>query len=306
MSATVPEVREVGAQELELFTRQLGALLSTGVEVLRALDVASHHSGNQRLITVGTGLAEALADGREFHRALARYPDVFSPFYVQMARQGERDSVLGPALLAVADYLSRETTSSTTASAPGVGAVTGSQIPWGHLLGTALFAFAGSLAGIGLALWAVMVVEILSIHWFGPAVAIWSATCFGIAAAVLLRKDSVARICWVCGRGEREVAHLIRGKGMAICEACLRSGISQLKTPSLRQNQAEALAVVARTTQATQDDELPAPEAAPLAEGAEAAAPRRRTTRKKPDPNGAAPPEPEEPEAEWEPRRIEL
>src|SRR5687768_10639026 len=108
MAITAPQVGAVSNHELELFTRQLRTLLTAGVDMLRALDVASRQSGNMRLSVVGEGIAVALEDGRDLHWALSRFPDVFSPFYVQMVRQGERQGVLGPALLTVADYLVRE------------------------------------------------------------------------------------------------------------------------------------------------------------------------------------------------------
>src|SRR5439155_2876761 len=108
MAASAADVRHVSPEELERFTRQLGVLLSTGVDMLRALDVAAQQSGSARLVATARTIAALMTDGREFHTALARHPDLFSVFYVQMARQGEADGVLGEALLAVADYLARE------------------------------------------------------------------------------------------------------------------------------------------------------------------------------------------------------
>src|SRR5436309_3239371 len=105
MATSALEVRPVSTEELERFTRQLGVLLSTGVEMLRALDVAAQQSGSGRLVATARSIAVVMTDGREFHTALARHPDLFSVFYAQMARQGEEDGVLGEALLAVADDL---------------------------------------------------------------------------------------------------------------------------------------------------------------------------------------------------------
>src|SRR3712207_1102793 len=98
----------VTTAELAQFTRQLGAMLAADVSVLRALSIASRHSGNDRLVAVAQDIALVLTDGREFHQAVSRHPELFDSFYVEMARQGEADGVLGQALLSVADYLDHE------------------------------------------------------------------------------------------------------------------------------------------------------------------------------------------------------
>src|SRR5438105_12357877 len=93
--------------ELASFTRQLGAVLDADVDVLRALRIASEHTGSAQLVEIARQLARYLEDGQELHQAIARLPGLFDPFYVEMTRQGEADGVLGKALLAVADYLDR-------------------------------------------------------------------------------------------------------------------------------------------------------------------------------------------------------
>src|SRR5437588_3894495 len=124
MATSASDVRAVTTEELERFTRQLGVLLSTGVEMLRALEVAAQQSGSARLVATSRTIAALMADGREFHMALERHPDLFSAFYVQMARQGEADGVLGEALLAVADYLAREPGIPAEMTAPGTAPLT--------------------------------------------------------------------------------------------------------------------------------------------------------------------------------------
>src|SRR3954470_16794678 len=97
----------ISTPELASFTRQLGAMLDAGVDVLRALRIASQHTGSTALVEMARHLCRYLEDGRELHEAVARHPEVFGPFYVEMTRQGEEDGVLGKALLSVADYLDR-------------------------------------------------------------------------------------------------------------------------------------------------------------------------------------------------------
>src|SRR5690349_16195119 len=88
MLAVEVEPTQVTATELASFTRQLGAMLDAGVNVLRALRIASQHTGNSALVEVARDVARRLEDGREFYQAIAPHPETFSPFFVEMARQG--------------------------------------------------------------------------------------------------------------------------------------------------------------------------------------------------------------------------
>ncbi|MFN3652761.1 MAG: type II secretion system F family protein [Armatimonadota bacterium] len=120
MSETPASARisEVDPRALASFTRQLGAMLQAGVDVLRALRIASSHSGDARILAASGEISSLLEDGRELHVALARHPQIFGPFYVEMARQGEQDGTLGQVLLSVAEYLERLADLETPAAAP--------------------------------------------------------------------------------------------------------------------------------------------------------------------------------------------
>jgi hypothetical protein len=236
MASSASEVRPVSRDELERFTRQLGVLLSAHVDMLRALDVAAQQSGSARLAAVGRSIAAAMADGREFHTALARHPDLFSSFYVQMARQGEADGVLGAALLTVADYLAREP--GFTAPAPAAGAApaaVAAPIPSrlaGRLVAVPMLSIAVAALGSGVLLAGEFLFG-LPPDWAGPLAVAWSGVCLGFGGWLALRagERSSAERCSLCGRGERQAGPLTRGPGISICDACLRSHVGQLKPP---------------------------------------------------------------------------
>jgi hypothetical protein len=250
MESRTAAARPVSQPELERFTRQLGALLGAGVNILRALEVAGDQAGNPRLVSIGQGIGTVLADGRDFHQALTHYPDVFSPFYVQMMQQGEREGVLGPALLAVADYLARENGPAPQVaeqlSEPGA-----APAPGGRLLYAMLLVLAGGAAGLAVLLWAAGAGSLLPADWLAPLVASWTALGLVAAARVTRRMERPARaapnapgrnVCTLCGRPEEVAGPLSRGGAVAICGACLRSNIAQLKTPERRQAEEAALA----------------------------------------------------------------
>ena len=94
--------------ELAIFCRQIGAMLTAGVDLLRALKVAAEQSPNPRLKAVSRQLCLDLEDGRLMAVALKGFPDLFSPFFVSMVRQGEREGVLAQVMTSMADYLDHE------------------------------------------------------------------------------------------------------------------------------------------------------------------------------------------------------
>lgn len=245
MASTIPETRIITPDELQVFTRQVGVLMSTGVELLRALEVATGQAGNPRLGAVARGIRNLMTDGREFHEALTAYPDVFSPFFVQMARQGEEEGVLGPTLLSVADYLSRDggsrpaaAASPTAVSAPMTAGV---PFPWGRLVAAPLLALSASAVG-GALLWILGLTSLLPPDWVGPLAIGWTGVCLGIGGALAARMGRPAGsrrkakaapdagpACSFCGRPESRVGTLHQGDGVAVCDSCVRSRVGQLK-----------------------------------------------------------------------------
>ncbi len=184
MSLAGAERTQVNPAELAGFTRQLGAMLDAGVDVLRALRIAGQHSGNNRLIEAGRDIAARMGDGREFHQAIQHHPDVFDPLYVEMARQGETDGLLGKALLSVADYLDR------VAQRPGaVGEIQASSEASGPSTGVTAMAVLGIQAVGAAVIWSVATAqpEILPIQWMGPIAALWVGVCLLSGSWVLHR-----------------------------------------------------------------------------------------------------------------------
>jgi hypothetical protein len=174
---------EVAAAELASFTRQLGAMLDAGVDVLRALRIASQHSKNPHLIEAARSIARRLEDGREFHAAITPHPDIFDPFYVEMARQGETDGLLGKALLSVADYLDRvaQQQALPASGLPSSGSHFNPVVSTMAVLG---------VQAVGAAvIWAIATArpEVLPIIWLGPIAALWVGVCLLSGSWILMR-----------------------------------------------------------------------------------------------------------------------
>lgn len=95
-------------EELIMFTRQLGTLLKAGVPILQALDVLRRQTDSPRL---KQALAEAVLNiegGTRLSQALAEFPDIFSPQYVNIIVSGESGGDMVQSLSSIADWLERE------------------------------------------------------------------------------------------------------------------------------------------------------------------------------------------------------
>lgn len=220
----------ISDQSVEQFTRQLGVLLSAGVDILRALQVAAAQSGNPRLLAISTDVSAALADGREFSKGLSHYPDVFSPFYVQMVQQGEKEGVLGATLLAVADYLQHESAPLSLEVGDRALGVSPSGDAGRRSLSLVLWSMAACAMGTAV-LHAGVLIGPFPQDWLGPIVAGWVGLCLGLCAIRVGRQSGRDTLCSLCGRGQSITGPLVRGRSMAICSACLQSSINQLRPP---------------------------------------------------------------------------
>jgi hypothetical protein len=254
---------------------------------LRALQVAADQSGSERLQRVAAHLRGDLENGRLLAVALGRYPDLFSPFFVSMVRQGEREGVLGQVLTSLADYLDREHAGAPghvdgpTAGAFDIDAAIEKLKPLIFWQMLTLGAIALGIAG----LWWSHAEGWLPTGSFGPDIALWIGLCIFFSALIFHRyhPPKVTR-CSFCGRAETDRGRLVQGHGVAICPDCLRSNVEQLKSI-----QRETPQVEENGEQATTGD--------PEFEASERHAPGR---------NGYVPPDKDEPEDEPEKKRIEL
>lgn len=180
MSTVDADQSAVSGTDLATFTRQLGAMLHAGVNVLRALRIASQYTGNGTLIEAARSLATSLEEGKELHQALGRHPELFDPFYVEMARQGEADGTLGQALLGVADYLDHLSLLGTTQ--PAVDVTTPVAITASTGAGRSVMTTLGMLA-LGIALiGAVISAGLVDGRWYLPLASAWAGYCFLTAA----------------------------------------------------------------------------------------------------------------------------
>src|SRR3989344_2450015 len=97
----------VKQREIVIFSRQLSTLFEAKVPVVQSLRTLAAETGSQTLRAVIAEIIENVSGGSSLSQALARHPEIFSPFYVNMVRAGEESGKLEEGFLYLADYLER-------------------------------------------------------------------------------------------------------------------------------------------------------------------------------------------------------
>ena len=81
--------RKLSHSDLLLLTRQMGTLMKAGVPMIQAVNGLKNSSTNPAMTRLLRSLHASLDKGSELSAAMARHPDFFSEYYINMIRVGE-------------------------------------------------------------------------------------------------------------------------------------------------------------------------------------------------------------------------
>ena len=99
---------KVKASDIVTFTRQLSAMLSSGLTLLRSLEILKNQVGNPALVDIIDSVIKDIQEGSSFSRSISKYPQVFSPVYVALIEASEGSGLLDKAFLRLADTLEKQ------------------------------------------------------------------------------------------------------------------------------------------------------------------------------------------------------
>ncbi|CCO08880.1 type II secretion system F family protein [Desulforamulus hydrothermalis] len=94
--------------ELAFFSRQLAAMLASGIPLTRCLYTLSEQTGNAWLARCTGEIARRVEGGMSFSEALGGYPDIFSGMYREMIKAGELGGALNEILQRLSQQLEKE------------------------------------------------------------------------------------------------------------------------------------------------------------------------------------------------------
>jgi type IV pilus assembly protein PilC len=101
------ESTKVKQDHLVAFTRQLSAMVSAGVPLLRSLTSIEKHAEDHALQKILGDIVKDVEGGMPLGDALAKHPDTFNNIYVNMVRAGEAAGILDEILKRLAGQLEK-------------------------------------------------------------------------------------------------------------------------------------------------------------------------------------------------------
>ncbi|MGK2938579.1 MAG: type II secretion system F family protein [Solirubrobacteraceae bacterium] len=104
----LPWSGRIKSADLTIMTRQLSTMVSSGMSILKALNVLERQTESDKLKKILATVRRSVESGVPLSDALERHSEVFNPLYVSMVRAGETGGVLESSLHRVADQLEKD------------------------------------------------------------------------------------------------------------------------------------------------------------------------------------------------------
>ncbi|MBJ7329067.1 MAG: type II secretion system F family protein [Solirubrobacteraceae bacterium] len=104
----LPFFNAIKPADLTIMTRQFSTMVSSGMSILRALNVLERQTENDKLRKVLALVRKDVESGVPLSDAMERHSDVFNQLFVAMVRAGETGGVLEESLHRVADQLEKD------------------------------------------------------------------------------------------------------------------------------------------------------------------------------------------------------
>ncbi|RLF61994.1 MAG: hypothetical protein DRN33_06095, partial [Thermoplasmata archaeon] len=102
------DFRRVSKKDLVMFARQLSIMFESKVPLVESLHTLAEQADKPRFKEIITDISEKIEGGTSFSQALAAYPELFDPFFINMVRSGEASGKLSEALSYLSDHIERE------------------------------------------------------------------------------------------------------------------------------------------------------------------------------------------------------
>ena len=99
---------KVPQKDIVILSRQISTLFDAQVSALKAFTMLATNAENPLLRRKLNSITDEIQAGTTISNALAKHPDVFSEFYVNMVKAGEESGKLNQVFAYLADYLDRQ------------------------------------------------------------------------------------------------------------------------------------------------------------------------------------------------------
>lgn len=103
----IPFFNRVKNKDIVILSRQMSTLFESQVSALKVFRLISEEAENPKLKKNLLQIVDDLQSGSSISGALAKHPDIFSDFYVNMVRAGEESGKIDETFAYLADYMDR-------------------------------------------------------------------------------------------------------------------------------------------------------------------------------------------------------
>jgi type IV pilus assembly protein PilC len=100
--------KSVAMKDIVIMSRQISTLFEAQVSALKAFTLLATNTENKALVKVLTAVSDDISSGVSISGALAKHPEAFSNFYVNMVKSGEESGKLTQTFSYLAEYLDRQ------------------------------------------------------------------------------------------------------------------------------------------------------------------------------------------------------
>ena len=100
----IPFLHRIRQKDLVVFSRELATLIEGRVSLVESLKSLAQQTLNPRFRNIISSLAQEIEGGSSLSKALAKYPNVFSDFYINLVQSAEVSGTLEKTLVYLADY----------------------------------------------------------------------------------------------------------------------------------------------------------------------------------------------------------
>jgi type IV pilus assembly protein PilC len=100
--------KRIKMKDVVIMSRQISTLFEAQVSALKAFNLLASNTENPALVKILNTISSDIESGISISEALARHPDIFSIFYVNMVKAGEESGKLTQTFSYLAEYLDRQ------------------------------------------------------------------------------------------------------------------------------------------------------------------------------------------------------
>ncbi len=98
----------IAMKDIVIMSRQISTLFEAQVSALKAFNLLATNTENKALVKILTNVSDDISSGLSISQSLAKHPEAFSNFYVNMVKAGEESGKLTQTFAYLAEYLDRQ------------------------------------------------------------------------------------------------------------------------------------------------------------------------------------------------------